>query len=140
MSSENNSKPVRGLSARWLALVSTFFIIAITLAPPLQRYFAQSSQVRNLEKQVKESQSQLVDAQKQLALLNDPRYIESQARARLHFIFPGEKQYIVLGAPIKTNNPTPPATDLTNITLQNLPWYSKLFSSITSANNANNGR
>lgn len=127
---------MRGLSARWLALVTTFFVVAVTLAPPLQRYFSQESQIHNLQSQVNDSQKQLAAAQKELAELNDPKFIESQARSRLHFVFPGERQYIVTGLPSQNSTPPPPAIDLTNPALQNLPWYSKLISSVVSASTA----
>jgi lauroyl/myristoyl acyltransferase len=39
----------------------------------------------------------LDDAAAELAKRNDPEYVASQARARLHFIFPGERQYIIVG-------------------------------------------
>jgi cell division protein FtsB len=129
-----DEKLARGLSARWLAVVTTFFIIAVTLAPPLQRYFAQASQINDLSAQVKASQQQLIEAEKQLSEINDPKFIESQARSRLHYIFPGEKQFIVIGLPSNNAAPTPPATDMTNTVLQNLPWYTKLISSIVSSN------
>ena len=86
-------------SARWLAVVTVAFIFAITLAPPLQHYFAQRAQINALRAQVNDSNNELEKARKELAKWNDPEYVATQARQRLHFVFPGERQYIVLDAP-----------------------------------------
>ena len=71
-------------------------------------------------------------AAQELALWNDPEYVASQARARLHFVFPGERQYIVIGnEEIKDQNMQPKVSEQIPI---GVPWYSRLISSITSTN------
>ena len=80
---------LQGVSGRWMAVVSVLFIVAITLAPPLQRYFAQRAQINSIRTQVADSKSALVKAQQDLAKWNDPQYVADQARTRLHFVFPG---------------------------------------------------
>jgi hypothetical protein len=68
----------------------------------------------------------------ELAQWNDPEYVASQARARLHFVFPGERQYIVVG-----NDAIENTNEQTKVSEQlpvGLPWYSRLISSITSTN------
>ena len=74
----------------------------------------------------------LDDATAELAKWNDPEYVASQARARLHFVFPGERQYIIIG-----NGEITEAEQETKVSEQlpiGLPWYSRLISSITSTN------
>jgi hypothetical protein len=74
----------------------------------------------------------LDDAAAELAKWNDPEYVASQARARLHFIFPGERQYIIVG-----NGEITEGDQETKVSEQlpiGLPWYSRLISSITSTN------
>jgi hypothetical protein len=59
-------------------------------------------------------------------------YVASQARARLHFVFPGERQYIIIG-----NGEITEGEQETKVSEQlpiGLPWYSRLISSITSTN------
>ena len=87
----------RGLSNRALIAGIVLFAIAVTLAPPLQHYFTQKAQINSLQNQLAENQAMLEKAAKELELWDDPEYIASQARARLHFVFPGERQYIVVG-------------------------------------------
>jgi hypothetical protein len=74
----------------------------------------------------------LDDAVAELAKWNDPEYVASQARARLHFVFPGERQYIIIG-----NGEITEGEQETKVSEQlpiGLPWYSRLISSITSTN------
>jgi len=45
----------RGISGRALAFVSVLFLMAITLAPPMQRYFAQKEQINDLRSGLKDT-------------------------------------------------------------------------------------
>ena len=122
----------RGLSNRALIVGIVLFIVAITLAPPIQNYFTQRAQINALKTQISDNQAMLDKAADELAQWNDPEYVASQARARLHFVFPGERQYIVVGDETLEN-----LNEQTKVSEQlpvGLPWYSRLISSITSTN------
>jgi cell division protein FtsB len=121
-------------SVRWLAVVTVAFIFAITLAPPLQHYFAQRAQINSLRAQVNDSNNELERARAELAKWNDPKYVASQARTRLHFVFPGERQYIVLDAPKSDSQADGPAAPISNQIPNGLPWYGRLVASITTTN------
>jgi cell division protein FtsB len=124
----------RGISGRVLTFVTLLFVLAITLAPPMQRYFSQRAQINALRAQVHDADAQLKAAQDQLAQWNDPQYIASQARTRLHFVYPGERQYVVLGVPQTNSTVNAPAAPISNQIPTGLPWYSRVISSITSTN------
>ena len=122
----------QGLSNRALIVGVILFILAVTIAPPLQHYFNQKAQINSLRSQLQDNQAMLDAAAKELAQWNDPEYVASQARARLHFVFPGERQYIVVGDDALEN-----LNEQTKVSEQlpvGLPWYSRLISSITSTN------
>jgi cell division protein FtsB len=122
----------RGLSNRALIVGIVLFVVAITLAPPIQHYFTQRAQINSLKNQISDNQAMLEKAAAELAQWDDPEYVASQARARLHFIFPGERQYIVIGDDeITTDNQQ---TKISGQLPVGLPWYSRLISSITSTN------
>ena len=127
-------KWLRGVSGRNLAVATVLFVVAITLAPPLQRYFAQRAQINALRVQLHDSQATLEAATNELAKWNDPAYVASQARTRLHYIFPGEHQYIVLGATVEANSANKSAGVISTDIPSGLPWYAKVISSITSTN------
>ena len=121
-------------SARWLAVVTVAFIFAITLAPPLQHYFAQRAQINSLRAQVNGSNNALEKAREELAKWNDPEYVATQARQRLHFVFPGERQYIVLDAPKSEEEANGPIAPISTLIPNGLPWYGRLIASITTTN------
>jgi cell division protein FtsB len=128
----NSGLKRQGLSNRALILGVILFVLAVTLAPPLQHYFNQKAQINSLKSQLLDNQAMLDAAAKELILWNDPEYVAGQARARLHFVFPGERQYIVLNE--DSGDVTPDATKVSEQFPVGIPWYSRLISSITSTN------
>ena len=122
----------RGLSNRALIVGIVLFVVAITLAPPIQHYFTQRAQINSLKTQISDNQAMLDKAAAELAQWDDPEYVASQARARLHFVFPGERQYIVVGDDEITGDGQ--QTKVSGQLPIGLPWYSRLISSITSTN------
>jgi cell division protein FtsB len=122
----------RGLSNRALIVGIVLFVVAITLAPPIQHYFTQRAQINSLKTQISDNQAMLDKAATELAQWDDPEYVASQARARLHFVFPGERQYIVVGDDEITGDGQ--QTKISGQLPIGLPWYSRLISSITSTN------
>jgi cell division protein FtsB len=122
----------RGLSNRALIVGIVLFVVAISLAPPIQHYFTQRAQINSLKTQISDNQAMLDKAAAELAQWDDPEYVASQARARLHFVFPGERQYIVVGDDEITGDGQ--QTKISGQLPIGLPWYSRLISSITSTN------
>ena len=126
-----NFTPRRRGSGRTLALSAIFFVLALTIAPPIQHYFTQRAQINSLRAQVTSDTKALQEAEKELQLWRDPEYIKSQARERLHFVLPGERQYIVTGEGTTTD--TEEGTKVANSLTDGQPWYSRLIASITEA-------
>lgn len=118
-------------SGRALTLWAIFFILALAIAPPVKHYFTQRAQISALHSQVASDHKALEAARQELLLWQDPEYIKSQARERLHFVLPGERQYIVTegATTVTTNEGTKVANSLTD----GQPWYSRLIASITEA-------
>jgi cell division protein FtsB len=129
-----SSEETQGISARWIILVSVSFIVVLTLATPMQRYFAQRAQINSLRNQITDANKALENAKRDLARWDDPTYIAAQARTRLHFVFPGERQYAVTGIPDSQNSANQPASDVSNQIPSGLPWYSRLVASISATN------
>ena len=123
----------RRTSNRVLALSAVFFILALTLAPPVKNYFTQRAQISALKSQLSADNSALEKARQELLLWQDPEYIKSQARERLHFVLPGERQYIVTGeSTTEENNGT---TKIASALTDGQPWYARLIASISETGN-----
>ena len=123
----------RRTSNRVLALSAIFFLLALTIAPPVKNYFTQRAQISALKSQLSADNSALEKARQELTLWQDPEYIKSQARERLHFVLPGERQYLV------TEGETLPGEEGTTKIASSLadgqPWYARLIASISETGN-----
>ena len=122
----------RGVSTRLLILFIVLFVVAVTLAPPTQHYFAQRAQISALQADVESNRKKLEEARTELQRWRDPEYVKSQARDRLHFVLPGERQYIILGVTTKIDGSTQTAAPINQDFPLGVPWYSRVISSITS--------
>ena len=123
----------RRTSNRLLALSAILFFLALTIAPPAKHYFTQRAQISALKAQLSADQLALQKARKELLLWQDPEYIKSQARERLHFVMPGERQYIVTeGETDATQNGT---TKIASSLADGQPWYARLIASISETGN-----
>jgi cell division protein FtsB len=116
-------------NARPLALITIVFIFTLTLAPPIKNYFTQRAQISALKSQVASDQIALEKALAELSTWQDPNYVKSQARERLHFVMPGERQYIVTGTDITKSQPQ--TTQIASQLPEGAPWYTKLIASVT---------
>ncbi len=127
-----NFKRKRG-SGRSLTLFIILFALALTIAPPVKHYFTQRAQINSLRSQLHANDQALREARKELLLWQDPEYIKSQARERLHFVLPGERQYIVTESGNQGNSTD--GTQIANNIPAGQPWYTRLVASITEAGN-----
>jgi cell division protein FtsB len=124
------AQKIKGVTSRFVALSVVFFIIALTIAPPMQRYFSQRAQISAVEAQIGASKERLKNAEAELARWRDPAYVKSQARNRLHFVLPGERQYIVVGAKSQSQNEADEQNSVADQLPDHAPWYERLISSI----------
>ena len=123
----------RRASNRLLAFSIVLFLLALTIAPPVKHYFTQRAQISALKSQLSSDNAALTKARAELLLWQDPEYIKSQARERLHFVLPGERQYIVIQE--ETNQIQNGTTKVANSLADGQPWYTRLIASITESGN-----
>ena len=123
----------RRTSNRVLALSAILFLLALTIAPPVKHYFTQRAQISALKSQLASDNSALQKAREELMLWQDPEFVKAQARERLHFVLPGERQYIVINdSTTDTNNGT---TKIASALTDGQPWYARLIASISETGN-----
>lgn len=119
-------------SGRTFAIAAIFFILALFLAPPIKNYFVQRAQISALQAQLSDDYAALEEARRELTLWQDPEYVKSQARERLHFVLPGERQYIVTGGTSEETQ-AEEGNDVVDNLPEGQPWYSRMIASITEA-------
>jgi len=122
----------RGQS-RALTLATILFLMALTIAPPIKHYFTQRAQISALKSQVESNNVALEQARKDLLMWRDPEFIKSQARERLHFVLPGERQYIVTDSEGQYTQES--GTTVANKIPDGQPWYARMIASITETQN-----
>jgi cell division protein FtsB len=110
-------------------LIAIIFVFTLTLAPPIKNYFTQRAQISALKSQVATDRTALEAARAELELWKDPNYVKSQARERLHFVMPGERQYIVTGT--KEDSTQSDSTKVVSLLPEGAPWYTRLIASVT---------
>ena len=123
----------RRTSNRFLALSAILFILALAIAPPVKNYFTQRAQISALKSQLSADNVALQKAREELLLWQDPDFVKTQARERLHFVLPGERQYIVTET--NSDGTQKSATKIATSLVDGQPWYSRLIASISETGN-----
>jgi hypothetical protein len=77
------------------------------------------------------SQREVQQLRAERARWDDPDYVKAQARARLHFVMPGEIGFAVTGG-AATGGGTPSAAGKPG-TVPKRPWYGTFWSSVQAA-------
>jgi len=119
------------LTTRAAVLGLVVCMLVLSAALPLREYLSQRSDIAAVRAAQAAQRARVAGLDKQLAQLQDPAYVRSQARARLHFVLPGETAYVVLSPsaapePAQSAAPGPPSGP-------EAPWYSQVWGTVLSA-------
>jgi cell division protein FtsB len=114
-------------TSRAAVLAVVLCAIALSLAYPVREYIAQRRQIDQLQAQSAQTAAQLARLQAEAARLNDPAYIEQQARDRLHYCMPRQTCYVIVGGQPASNAGKAAAA------VAGTPWYERLWSSVQQA-------
>ncbi len=102
--------------------------LAVTLAWPARALLDQRREVAALRAENQATLQRISDTQAALDRWQDRAYVESQARARLHFVRPGETAYVVVGPGEQTPQVTAPPVEVAKA-----PWFDTLWKSVEGA-------
>lgn len=103
------------------------------IVPTVRRYTSQQDQIQQLDQHIAAQQAHVDDLSRERARWNDPAYIESQARERLHFVKAGETGYTLTtrqDAAAATHDAQVVGVDAQD---EALPWYGKVWGSLEAA-------
>ena len=115
------------LTGRAAILVLVLAALVVTLAMPLRAWMSQQAEIAALEADVAQSRERVESLRAELQDWEDPAFVIAQARSRLHFVFPGEVGYVVLG---EDDRPIVPEEERA---ADQAPWYSRLWDSTLQA-------
>ncbi|MFZ2512056.1 MAG: septum formation initiator family protein [Gordonia sp. (in: high G+C Gram-positive bacteria)] len=104
-----------------------FVMLALTLAVPMRTYLTQRAEFDRLEADNASLTQDVGNYQRRVTELNDPAYVERQARERLQYVMPGEKP-VVLTYPAREQQ----ASDQQKAREYAAnPWYSNLWDALS---------
>ena len=69
--------------------------LALSIAVPLRTYLSQRDELRDVGAEQQKLRETVAALEQRKAQLQDPAYVEIEARKRLHWVRPGETPYIV---------------------------------------------
>jgi len=120
------------LSGFAVLMLGIVVLAVVVLAPNLRIFFEQRQQIAALERQVTEKEDSVTNLEGELARWDDPAYIESQARERLLFVYPGEYSYLVIGdAEVPRTSDGAPISDQIHTT--QVDWVKSMLQSVFTA-------
>ena len=115
-----------------IAALTLIVLAVVVLAPSLKILVEQRQDIAALDAKVAEQQAAVDDMKEERARWDDPSYLQSQARERLDYVYPGEFSFNVVddqvvAAPVDT---TPISQD---IQTTDVDWVGSLLSSMLTA-------
>ena len=123
------------LTTRAVVLLLVAAALVMSLAFPLREFIAQRAAIGSLQRELATRQGRVEDLQRQQQRWGDPAFVEAQARARLHFVFPGEKGLVLL-SPDDVKQAREPKVRVA--TTPEVPWYDGLWTSVQAADDSAN--
>ncbi|RZS87356.1 cell division protein FtsB [Motilibacter rhizosphaerae] len=124
--------PRSGLTTRAAVLALVVCVLSLSLAYPLREYLAQRSEIAALRTKVAQQHADLDVQVADYQRWQDPAFIAAQAHARLHMVYPGERQYVVVGAPSSRSTAPARATAVSS----ERPWFGNVLESVRAADTA----
>lgn len=117
------------LTSRAAILAIVVCAIALSLAYPLREYIAQRRQIAALQAEEKQLRERVEALERRKRELQDPEYVEREARRRLHYCYPGEKCYVIVDGGGR-------AMGEQHRQQRRDPWFSTLWRSVDAADKA----
>ncbi|MCU1593120.1 MAG: septum formation initiator family protein [Frankiales bacterium] len=107
--------------------------LVVSAALPLREYLTQRGQIAQQRQAQAQAEARVAALQRQLHQLQDPAYVKAQARTRLHFVLPGETDYVVLAPTAAPVSAGKAALSGATVSGPESPWYSQVWSSVKAA-------
>jgi cell division protein FtsB len=115
-------------SRRAALLAAVVCVLVLSVTVPLRNYLGQRAELAGVYEQEHILADKIAELERRRSLLADPQNVQTQARERLRYVFPGETPYVVQ----LPDQLSPGATAAGNSSIQapTQLWYSQLWKSI----------
>lgn len=120
------------LSGFTIAALSLIVLFVVVLAPSLRILVQQQQQLDSLRAGVQQEKDAVKGMKSEVARWSDPSYVESLARERLNYVYPGEYSYLVIddGKTAATSDGQPISAKLQTTQVD---WVRTMLSSVLTA-------
>jgi cell division protein FtsB len=88
--------PKSRLTSRAAVLVLVVAVLMVSYASSMKAFLQQRAHINDLKVQIADREASIDALEAEKERWSDPAYVEQQARARLGYVMPGEKTYLVL--------------------------------------------
>lgn len=120
------------VTGRAVVLVVVLLMLAMSFGSSLKAYVVQRGEIQALKDEIATRQAAIDDLEQEKTRWDDPAYVEQQARARLGYVMPGERSYVVLGEdgePLQSSEAELADPD-ERIHTAPTPWWSSAWASV----------
>jgi len=126
------------LSARAGAALGVLVVLIAILAIPFKEWITQRARISELQSQLDWHDQRVTELTAALQRWEDPAYAEAQARARLHFVKPGEVGYVVIAEEQSSSPETTPTRPMAQAP-RGEPWWSAIWTTVRQADSPPKG-
>jgi len=119
------------LTGRAAVLGLVVCALVLSLAYPAKEFLAQRGEIGRLQDEQRQAQARVSALEERKRQLADPAYVQAQARARLHYVLPGETIYVVVppaGSGVDSGA-KPEAPEVS----EDGAWYGRLWGTVRTA-------
>ncbi|HEV7207859.1 MAG TPA: hypothetical protein VGN54_03875 [Mycobacteriales bacterium] len=120
-------------TTRAAVLALAFCAVVLTLAYPVKAYLAQRAEINSQRTEQRTTLTRLTQLTRAHAQAQDPAQVQIQARIRLHYVFPGQQNYLELAPPAVPAAPVAEAGHAKVPLNPHATWYGRLWTSDVAA-------
>jgi len=129
--SGDEAPPRSRLTSRAAVLLLVVAVLMVSYASSMKAFLEQRAHINDLKVQITEREANIDSLEAEKDRWLDPAFVEQQARARLGYVMPGERTYLVLD---ENGNALQPQSDLDDpaevLSTTPTPWWSDAWASV----------
>jgi cell division protein FtsB len=112
-------------------LVLVVAVLMVSYASSMKAFLQQRTHINDLKAQISQREANIDALEAEKQRWDDPAYIEQQARARLGYVMPGERTYLVLDENGDALRPQAELDDPAEVlSTAPTPWWSDAWESV----------
>ena len=125
------ASPRSGLTTRAAVLGLVLCALVLSAAVPVREFLAQRGEIARIEAAQAQQRERIAGLEQRKQQLQDPAYVQQQARERFGYVLPGETLYTVLRPEAPRSQTAPGGKPAP--TGREGPWYTQVWGTVKAA-------